>query len=75
MKPLGVSINALAREINVPTNRIKDIVNGKRAITADTALRLVKYFRVSPDIWMGLQADYVLRKRSQWKSIRTRAFD
>lgn len=43
MKPLGVSINALAREIAVPPNRISDIVNGKHAITADTALRLGKY--------------------------------
>ena len=47
MKPLGVSINALAREIAVPPNRISEIVGGKRAITADTALRLGKYFGVS----------------------------
>ncbi len=68
MKPLGVSIKALAREISVPANRISDIVNGKRAITADTALRLGKYFRVSPEIWMGLQADYDLRmaRRTTW---------
>ena len=68
MKPLGVSINALAREINVPPNRISDIVNGKRGITADTALRLGKYFGVSPEIWLGLQADYDLRvvKRTTW---------
>lgn len=49
MKPLGVSMNALAREIAVPPNRISDIVNGKRSITADTALRLGKYFGVSPE--------------------------
>ncbi|HYA19169.1 MAG TPA: HigA family addiction module antitoxin [Burkholderiales bacterium] len=61
MKPLGVSINALSREIAVPPNRISEIVNGKRAISADTALRLGKYFGVSPEIWMGLQADYDLR--------------
>jgi len=68
MKPLGLSINALAREIAVPPNRISDIVNGKRSITADTALRLGKYFGVSPEIWMGLQADYDLRvaKRTTW---------
>jgi addiction module HigA family antidote len=68
MKPLGVSINALAREIAVPPNRVSDIVNGKRSITADTALRLGKYFGVSPDIWLGLQADYDLRiaKRTTW---------
>ena len=68
MKPLGVSINALAREIAVPPNRISDIVNGKRSITADTALRLGKYFGVSPEIWLNLQVDYDLRvaKRTTW---------
>jgi len=68
MKPLGVSINALAREIAVPPNRVSDIVNGKRSITADTVLRLGKYFGVSPELWLGLQADYDLRiaKRTTW---------
>jgi addiction module HigA family antidote len=68
MKPLGVSINGLAREISVPPNRVSDIVNGKRSITADTALRLGKYFGVSPEVWLGLQADYDLRiaKRTTW---------
>jgi addiction module HigA family antidote len=61
MKPLDVSINRLARDIAVPPGRISAIVNGKRAISADTALRLGKYFNVSPEIWMGLQADYDLR--------------
>ena len=61
MKPMGVSINRLARDIVVPPGRISTIVNGKRAITADTALRLGKYFGVSPGVWMGLQADYDLR--------------
>ena len=61
MKPLDVSINRLARDIVVPPGRISAIVNGKRAITADTALRLGKYFNVSPEVWMGLQADYDLR--------------
>jgi addiction module HigA family antidote len=61
MKPMGVSINQLARDIVVPPGRISAIVNGKRAITADTALRLGKYFGVSPEVWMGLQADYDLR--------------
>ena len=58
MKPMGVSINALAREIAVPPNRISDIVNGKRSITADTALRLAKTFGTSEGFWLGLQADY-----------------
>ena len=68
MKPMGVSINALAREIAVPPNRISEIVGGKRAITADTALRLGKYFGVSPEVWLGLQIDYDLRvaKRTTW---------
>jgi addiction module HigA family antidote len=61
MKPMDVSINRLARDIAVPPGRISAIVNGKRAISADTALRLGKYFGVSPEVWMGLQADYDLR--------------
>lgn len=61
MKPLGLSINVLARDIVVPPGRISAIVNGKRAITADTALRLGRYFGVSPEIWLGLQADFDLR--------------
>lgn len=61
MKPLGVSINALARAVQVPPNRISAIVNGRRAITADTALRLGKFFGVAPETWMNLQADYDLR--------------
>jgi len=68
MKTMGVSINGLAREIAVPPNRISDIVNGKRSITADTALRLGKYFGVSPELWLNLQVDYDLRvaKRTTW---------
>lgn len=61
MKPMDISINRLAREIMVPPGRISAIVNGKRGITADTALRLGKYFGVSPELWMGLQTDYDLR--------------
>lgn len=61
MKPMDISINRLAREIMVPPGRISAIVNGKRGITADTALRLGKYFGVSPELWMGLQSDYDLR--------------
>jgi len=61
MHPMDVSINRLARDIAVPPGRISAIVNGKRAISADTALRLGKYFGVSPEIWVGLQADYDLR--------------
>ncbi len=61
MKPMGISINRLARELSVPPGRISAIVNGERAITADTALRLGTYFEVSAQIWVGLQADHELR--------------
>lgn len=61
MKPLEISINQLARDIAVPPGRISAIVNGKRAISADTALRLAKYFGTAPEVWTNLQADYDLR--------------
>jgi len=74
MRPLGLSINALARDIHVPPNRISEIVHGKRAITADTALRLGKYFNVSPELWLGLQGDYDIRvaQRTIWPEIEQR---
>jgi len=74
MKPMGISINALARDIDVPPNRVSEIVNGKRAITADTALRLGKYFGVSPETWLDLQSDYDLRliRRTAWKRVEPR---
>lgn len=65
MAPPDVSINRLARDIAVPPGRISAIVNGNRAINTDTALRLGKYFGVSPEIWVGLQADYDLRRAQQ----------
>jgi len=61
MDTLGISINKLARDIAVPPNRISAIVKGKRAITADTALRLERYFGVSTQFWLNLQADYDFR--------------
>lgn len=74
MSPLGLSANQLARDIDVPPGRISEIINGKRAITADTALRLGKYFSVSPDIWLNLQADYDMRiaRRTTWPTIEPR---
>jgi addiction module HigA family antidote len=74
IKPLGISINRLARDIAVPPGRISAIVNAKRAITADTALRLGKYFGVSPEVWTGLQADYDLRvaRRTIWPEVGKR---
>lgn len=65
MRPLEISINALARDLAVPANRISGIINGTRAITADTALRLGKYFGVSPELWLDLQSDYELRVARQ----------
>jgi addiction module HigA family antidote len=55
--PMGISQNGLARDIGVPTRRIKEIVHGQRALTAAIALRLARYFGTSEGFWMGLQAD------------------
>ena len=61
LKPMGISINRLAREIVVPPGRVSEIVNGKRSISADTALRLGRFLGVSAELWLGLQAEYDLR--------------
>jgi len=58
--PLGLSQNRLALDIRVPARRINEIVHGKRRISADTALRLAKYFNMSAQFWLGLQMDYDL---------------
>jgi addiction module HigA family antidote len=58
--PLGVSAYALAKAIRVPRNRIAGILRRERAITADTALRLARFFDMSPEFWLGLQMDYDL---------------
>ncbi len=60
LKPLGLSAYALAKAISVPRNRVTGIVHGERAITADTALRLARFFDMSPDFWLGLQMTYDL---------------
>ena len=60
LKPIGLSQNRLALDISVPPRRINEIVLGKRSITADTALRLARYFGNSPQFWLGLQRDYDL---------------
>jgi len=60
LKPMGLSQNGLARGLGVPPRRINEIVHGRRRITADTALRLGKYFSMSPEFWLGLQMDYEL---------------
>jgi addiction module HigA family antidote len=63
LKPMELSQNALARAIGVPPRRINEIVLGKRAITADTDLRLARYFGVSEGFWLGIQGDYDLMER------------
>jgi len=60
MKPLGLSANALAIALRVPVTRISEIVRERRGITADTALRLARYFNMTPEFWMRLQLDYDL---------------
>ena len=58
LKPLGISQYKLAKDINVPARRINEIVHGKRSISADTALRLSRYFNLSERFWLNLQARY-----------------
>jgi len=60
LKEIGLSAAELARTLGVPANRISQIVAGRRAITADTALRLARYFGTSPDLWVNLQKTYEL---------------
>jgi addiction module HigA family antidote len=60
LKPMGISQNRLALNIGVPPRRINEIVLGKRGITADTALRLAKFFGTSAEFWLGLQSQYDL---------------
>ncbi len=60
LKPMGLSQNRVANDLGVPPRRINEIVLGKRRVTADTALRLARYFGMSPQFWLGLQMDYDL---------------
>ena len=62
LNPMGISQNRLARAMDVPPRRINEIVHGKRAVTADTALRLARALGTSEQFWMGLQADYDLEE-------------
>jgi addiction module HigA family antidote len=63
LNPMGISQNALARAVGVPPRRINEIVLGKRAVTADTDLRLARYFGMSEGFFLGLQSDYDLMER------------
>jgi antitoxin HigA-1 len=65
MRPLRLSQNALARSLHVPPRRINQLVQGRRAVTADTDLRLARYFGMSEGFFLGLQADYDLMERKR----------
>src|SRR6202045_4459291 len=65
LKELGISAAELARNLEVPTNRITGILNGQRAITGDTALRLAHFFGTSAEFWLNLQSSYELRLAQQ----------
>ena len=64
MKPIGLSANALAMELRVPVTRITEILRERRGISADTALRLARYFNMTPQFWMGLQMDFDLESEA-----------
>lgn len=74
LRPMGISQNQLARDIDVPVSRVAGIIAGEQAITADTALRLASYFSMSAEFWINLQSDYDLRvaKRTVWPKIKKR---
>lgn len=74
LAPLELSSSRLARDLDVPAGRLSEIINGKRAITADTALRLEKYFGVSAQFWLNLQSRYDLKiaRREIWPAVEPR---
>jgi len=61
LRPMEISQNQLAKDINVPANRVSQIVHGKREVTADTALRLGRYFGIEPEFWLNLQLRYNMK--------------
>lgn len=67
LKPLGMSVNRLAIELRVPATRMTEIVNGHRGITADTALRLARYFNTTAKFWLNLQTSYDLAMAAEAK--------
>lgn len=71
--PFNITAYRLAKDTNIPPTRISQIIKGKRAITADTALRLSKYFGTTPDFWLGLQMEYDLREESVKKTKEIKA--
>lgn len=72
LKPLEMSVNRLALELRVPATRMAEIVHGRRGITADTALRLARYFNTTPKFWLNLQASYdlAIAAKSKAREIR-----
>ena len=74
LKALDMSANALATALHVPANRISQILQGRRNVTADTALRLAQFFGMTPEFWLNLQKTYELRRaeRQSGKTIRRR---
>jgi addiction module HigA family antidote len=75
LNPMGISQNRLARAMDVPPRRINEIVHGKRAITADTALRLARALGTSEQFWMGLQADFDLEEARKSASDKLRKIE
>jgi addiction module HigA family antidote len=61
LKPMNITQTQLSRDINVPPNRVSQVIHGKREITADTALRLGKYFGIEPEFWLNLQVRYNMK--------------
>lgn len=70
MRPLGLSINRVGRDLRVPVTRIAEIVHGKRSVSSDTALRLARYFGTTPAFWMNLQSAYDLEVAERLSSER-----
>ena len=70
MQPLGLTAYRLAKDIHVPAPRVGDIVRGKRAISADTALRLGRYFGLPPQFWLNLQNEYDLRRAAESPALK-----
>ena len=68
LKPWGMSVNALAKELHVPATRLNNIVRGRRGVTADTALRLARYLGTSAKFWLNLQSAYELWTEGQFRA-------
>jgi addiction module HigA family antidote len=73
LKPLGVSAYRMAKEVGVPATRVSEILHGRRSVTADTALRLARYFGTSAKFWLGLQEDHDLEEESLAKAKELKA--